>query len=203
MLHQIITGTDSRDIAMFPIDFGIAHTTGKIHRAVHIEIIDSNNRILIWQRRDGRFEILGGHVNWNEKKSTPETYEEAAFHEISEELDLSHNLPIESSNLLSWIKSCLIPMAHFVNVPPTTRNNNYEWVVAFRLNWFTYEWGDPSSFHLGVEGNYNAKWLTIPEIEKLCLDNSTRINSALRHYLARNGILIPINYERRKEQDRG
>jgi ADP-ribose pyrophosphatase YjhB (NUDIX family) len=191
--YSPLTATDSFDTTVYPLDFETIHKQGIPHRAVQIEIINEVGLFFVWQRTDGRLEILGGHVDWLEHQNRNEEYEEAAIREITEELDLTENWRKDVEIISFMVKTRLSPIVKFINQLPSSHGNNNEWVTAYKLNWQN-EWGDPCkpTWKLSGEGTLPA-WLSFEEIQSFSIRNPHKINAALRHFFQRRGILIPLS----------
>ena len=192
MPESLLVATDLRDQNTYPLSFDAVHQQGIPHRAVHIEIIDMDNRYFVWHRFDGRLEILGGHVDWDGGNDKPESYEEAALRELDEELQLQLNWNLTTEMINQRLQQKIAPTEHIVNQLPSTHRNNNEWVTVFRLNW-QEEWSDPCnpSWQLSNEG-ISPKWMSIDEIEQYCIEKPMDINAALRLLLRRHNILVPL-----------
>jgi 8-oxo-dGTP pyrophosphatase MutT (NUDIX family) len=190
MNHSPLVGTDSADSSVFPVDFREAHQEGIPHRAVHIEI-RQGDQFLVWRRDDGRWEVPGGHVDWLEAANAPESYFDAALRELFEELNLEVNWRMPSRDALARLATHLLPVGHIVNQLPSSHGNNNEHVGLFQLTWQS-AWGDPCTYVRGPEMHSKPCWMPLAEIHRLAADNPTKINAALRLFLARHGILIPL-----------
>lgn len=186
-----VIATDALDEAAFPESYGNVHRLGTPHRACHIEIHDSQDRWLIWRRADGRWELPGGHLDWRSEECRPESYEEAALRETMEELNVSLNWHMSDAEAQSRLAGRFIPLGRVINQLPSSAGANNEWVGVYRLCWLN-EWGDPTTFAFGEEGNHSPHWMTLREIIDKSLADPMRINSALRLFLARRNILIPL-----------
>ncbi|MGH9754434.1 MAG: NUDIX domain-containing protein [Blastocatellia bacterium] len=191
MSDSPLVATDATDSHPYPLDFVIAHRDGIPHRAVHFEIFNDQGNYFVWLRLDGRLEIPGGHVDWNEKQNRPESYEEAALRELCEELNLSVNWKLSPSDVENKLLGRLIPIAKIVNQVPSSHGSNNEWVTVYELRWQS-DWGNPCEFIFSEEGHRAARWLSLNEIEELSIKSPMAINSALRLFLQRRGVLIPI-----------
>ncbi len=187
-----IVATDSRDSSAYPLDFQTVHEQGVPHRSVHLEITNDQGDFFVWQRADGRLEILGGHVDWLEGQNRPESYEEAALRELTEELNLLENWSVDVGTANARLKERLSPIVRLVNQVPSSHGYNNEWVTVYELHWQS-EWGDPSSseWTLSEEGN-SSRWLSVEDIERLSLEKPLGINAALRLFLRRRDILVPL-----------
>jgi len=180
--------------------FQYVHWCGLLHRSTHIEIINSEGKFFIWERRDGRLEIPGGHVDWLNSENRPETYEEAARRETVEELKLD-NMWKGEMEALNNLQGLLVPIEKVINQIPSSHVNNNEWVVVYRLYW-PKDWQDPCEFlrdlakqkqDSKVEGKAeSARWMSIQEIKQKSLGNPMGINSALRLFLRRHGIMVRV-----------
>jgi 8-oxo-dGTP pyrophosphatase MutT (NUDIX family) len=192
MHYPPLVATDARDFRTYPLDFETIHEQGIPHRAVHIEIVNNQENYFIWQRNDGRLEIPGGHVDWVEGQSRPETYEESALREIAEELNCSIVWNLHIDIVYLRLKEFLFPIIHTINQIPSLHGNNNEWVFVYSLKWQS-EWGDPCNigWRLSDEGQ-SPRWLSLSEIERFCLEKPMSINAALRLLLRRRGVLVPL-----------
>lgn len=195
-----IVATNETDSFPHPAPFETVHQEGIPHRVVHIEILNNSRLYFIWERFDGRFEIIGGHVDWMEEKNRAESYEEAALREIVEELNLCENWDTSREQAIIRLKGWLIPITRIVNQIPSSFENNNEWVSVYALYWQT-KWGDPTNFKLSQEGS-KASWLNINEIVNMCIKNPMKINSALRIFLRRHNVLIPLIKSKGEEHER-
>ena len=186
-----IVATDEVDEVVAAVEYDTAHERGVPHRSVHIEVTDGLGRFLIWRRSDdGRLEIPGGHVRWIDEVNKPESYEEAGLRELVEELNLEQNWACSFELAQSRLAVAIRPLSKVINQLPGTDRNNNEWVLVFSLMW-NAEWGDPSAFTLGSEAE-SPRWLTLKEITEISVRSPTGINAALRLFLQRRGILIPL-----------
>lgn len=192
MKYLPLVATDSRDFRTYPLDFETVHAQGIPHRAVHIEIINEQGNYFIWQRTDGRLEIPGGHVDWLEPHGRPETYEESALREVVEELNCPSTWKLDVDNAYIRLKEYLFPVVHIINQIPSLHGNNNEWVFVYGLKWQN-DWGDPcgSGWQLGEEGQ-SPRWMSLSEIEQFCLERPMRINAALRLFMQRRDVLVPL-----------
>lgn len=191
MSNSPLVATDATDSHPYPLDFVIAHRDGIPHRAVHFEISNDSGNYFVWLRLDGRLEIPGGHVDWNEEQNRPEPYEEAALRELGEELNLSVNWRLSPSGAENRLLGQLTPIAKIINQTPSSHGSNNEWVMVYGLRWQT-EWGNPCEFAFSEEGQKSARWLSLDEIKELSIKSPMAINSALRLFLQRRAVLIPI-----------
>jgi 8-oxo-dGTP pyrophosphatase MutT (NUDIX family) len=191
MSNSPLVATDATDSHPYPLDFVTAHRDGIPHRAIHIEISNDLGNYFVWLRLDGRLEIPGGHVDWNEEQNRPESYEEAALRELSEELNLPVNWRLSASDVENRLLGRLIPIAKIVNQIPSSHGSNNEWVTVYELHWQS-DWGNPCVFTFSEEGHRSARWLSLDEIKNLSIHSPLAINSALRLFLQRRGVLIPI-----------
>jgi 8-oxo-dGTP pyrophosphatase MutT (NUDIX family) len=192
--RELLVGTSPRNDRCFPVDRDEAHREGVPHRAVHIEVVDLDRRLLVWRRRDGRLEIPGGHVDWIATASSPESYDEAALRELREELALGANWSSSQSEVASRLRASLAPVATVVNQLPSSQGYNNEWVAIYRLVWQP-DWGDPSSSSWRLderEGASEPWWRTLDDIEAACSGDPKLANAALRLLLRRRGSLIPL-----------
>jgi 8-oxo-dGTP pyrophosphatase MutT (NUDIX family) len=191
--YSSLTATDSFDTNVYPLDFETIHKQGIPHRAVQIEIINDRGLFFVWQRTDGRLEILGGHVDWLEHQNRSEEYEEAAIREITEELNITENWKKDVESISLMVKTHLSPIVRFINQLPSSHGNNNEWVTAYKLIWQT-EWSDPCKpeWKLSNEGT-SPVWLSFEEIQSFSIQNPRKINAALRHFFQRRGVLIPLS----------
>lgn len=192
MCHSPIAATDVRDSYVHPMDFEDVHLQGIPHRAVHVEIENEQGEYFVWHRDDGRLEIPGGHVDWLEGESRSESYEEAAMREVTEELMLPENWRTDIEGAHERMKGRLIPTARTVNQVPSSHGSNNEWVTVYRLRWQS-EWGDPcdARWKLSEEGA-SPRWLNLEGIERYSVERPMQINAALRLFLRRRGVLVPL-----------
>ena len=189
-----LVGTSWTNDTCFPIDWESAHRAGIPHRAVHMEIVDPQGRLLVRHRRDGRLENPGGHVDWLERRSRAETYDEAAVRETLEELALVANWRIERRQVEERLRGALAPVTMIVNQLPSSHGLNNEWVAVYRVVW-PPDWADPSADSWTLdeeEGGSRPSWQHIADLERLCSADPKRLNAALRLLLQRRGILIPL-----------
>ena len=191
MPYSPLVATDARDSLAYPISFQKAHEQGIPHRAVHIEIANLDGKYLVWKRSDGRWEIPGGHVDWLEEQDLSESYIEAAIREIMEELNLQINWNLPASLTVDRLKKQLKYITKVINQVPSSHGYNNEWVAIFGLDW-DENWGDPRNFILSEEGNKSPIWLSLEEIMRFSQEKPLGINAALRLFLGRRGILIPL-----------
>ncbi len=190
--RERIVGTNERDDAVFSVPFEIAHRTGVPHRVVHVEIFNAKGKYLVVRRSDGRLEIPGGHVAWIRASDRAETYEEAAIREIIEELNLETNWKIGKAATLKRLTGARAFLAKEINQVEKGEFLNNEWVAVFSLAWGR-TWGDPCHFErLGSEGNKSPRWHTLASLAEECIRRPTEVNSALRLFMRRRGILIPL-----------
>jgi 8-oxo-dGTP pyrophosphatase MutT (NUDIX family) len=190
--NERVVATTPRDDEPSPASFEDVHSKGIPHRAVHVEVVNGSEQYLVWLRADGRLEIPGGHVNWLEEANRPETYEEAALREISEELNLPLNWQLPPELALDRLRRAVVPIAHLPNQLWSPSGANNEWVVVYRLHWNESEWLDPTRFTLGPEGNRLPSWQGIGALHARCVSDPAGTNSALRLLLGRSGILLPV-----------
>ncbi|MBN2006471.1 MAG: NUDIX hydrolase [Anaerolineae bacterium] len=190
MLNLPLVATDITDTEAYPADFQTVHKEGILHRSVHIEIVNEQEKYFVWYRMDGRMEILGGHVDWLVDQERSESYEEAAIRETIEELNLLDNWTVDYESAYTRLKEHISPIARLRNKIPSSHGNNNEWVTVFSLSW-PNDWGDPCrpGWCLSNEG-YSPHWLSLEEIKLYALDKSTNINAALNLFLQRRGILV-------------
>lgn len=182
--------------------FQYIHWCGLPHRAVHIEIINSERKFFVWERKDGRIEIPGGHVDWITSKNSPETYEKAARRETVEELRLDIMWG-GITRALKKLKGLLVPVEKVINQIPGGNVNNNEWVTVYRLYWHK-DWPDPcehlwnlakrkEASKVEVEGRAkSARWLSLEEIKQESMKRPMGINAALRLFLRRYGIMVRL-----------
>jgi 8-oxo-dGTP pyrophosphatase MutT (NUDIX family) len=187
----LLVATDATDSVVYPLDFVTVHNQGVPHRAVHLEILNSQGEIFVCRREDERVEIPGGHVEWIESEDRPESYGEAAMRELCEELNLSFNWNVPAEEVISRMNGRLHPIVKTVNQLPSSQGNNNEWVTVYSVNWLD-DWGDPCKFVLSEEGNHEPHWLSVNELKEMALANPPGINSAVRLLLRRRNILIPV-----------
>ena len=179
-------------------DFQYVHCRGIPHRSAHIEIVNSEEKFFVWERQDGRLEIPGGHVDWLRDENRPETYEEAARRETVEELRLGCMWKGETE-ALDKLRGLLVPVEKVINQIPSSHVNNNEWVAVYRLHW-PKDWQDPCKLlhdlakckeETKAEGR-SARWMSIQEIMRKSLSDPMGINSALRLFLRRRGIMTRV-----------
>lgn len=192
MSYPPLVATNPKDSLAYPLDFHTVHDQGIPHRAVHIEITNGQGKYFVWQRKDGRLEIPGGHVDWLEEQKRSETYEEAALRETIEELNLLENWSVDVATARGRLKERVFPIARLVNQLPSSHGKNNEWVTVYRLNWQS-EWGDPCDpqWKLNGEGT-SPRWLALEEIEQRSLEKPMGIAASLRLFLQRHEILVPL-----------
>ncbi len=192
MPYSPLVATDPRDSTVYPLDFQTVHEQGVPHRSVHVEITNYQGNYFVWQRTDERLEIPGGHVDWLEHQNRPESYEEAVLREIIEELNLSINWNVDFDTARARLKERLLPIVRLVNQVPSLHGNNNEWVTVYGLNW-QIEWGDPCGpeWDLSEEGK-SPCWSSLIEIERRSLEIPMDINAALRLFLRRRNVLVPL-----------
>jgi len=182
-------------------DFQYVHWFGLPHRSTHIEIVNAENKFFVWERRDGRLEIPGGHVDWLRSENRPEGYEEAARREIVEELLLDEIWECTQEEAVKRLLGLPIPVVKVINQVPSSHVNNNEWVTVYRLQW-SDQWPDPVKYlhdlakkgkGSKVEGKAeSARWLSEHDIKEKSLEHPMGINAAMRLFLRRRGVLIPI-----------
>jgi 8-oxo-dGTP pyrophosphatase MutT (NUDIX family) len=175
--------------------FQYVHCFGLPHRATHIEIMNGNEKLFVWERKDGRLEIPGGHVDWVTTQNRPESYEEAAMRETVEELQLD-KMWESKEKALNQLQGLFVPVARMINQIPSSHVNNNEWVTVYRLHW-REDWQDPVSLlqksNTAAEGKpKTAQWTSLQGIKTWSLDNPMKINAALRLFLQRQGVIISI-----------
>jgi 8-oxo-dGTP pyrophosphatase MutT (NUDIX family) len=131
-------------------------------------------------------------VDWLAGADRPETYEEAALRELSEELALPDNWGMGASAVHARLQARMAAVVRVVNQVPSSHGYNNEWVTVFRLDW-QGGWGDPCgpAWVLGEEGT-SPGWRSVEEIERRSVRQPMRINSALRLFLRRRGVLVPL-----------
>ena len=192
MKYPPLVATDSNDAAAFPMDFRRVHQEGIPHRAVHVEVVDSKGHWLVWKRADQRLEIApAGHVDWDEAANLPESNESAAIRESSEELNCALNWNVDEAEVRRRLASRMIFVDRIINQLSSSHGNNNEWVSVFRLHW-DERWGNPGEYVLSDEGNVEPRFMPIDEIAKWSVEHPMMINSALRLFLARREIMVPI-----------
>ena len=81
-----------------------------------------------------------------------------------------------------------------INQLPSSHGNNNEWLTVYSLFWQD-DWQDPCKFEYSEEGNNNAQWLSIAEAQQLSLKSPMGISAALRLFLNRRGVLVPLVYK--------
>lgn len=179
--------------------FQYVHFTGKPHRSIQVEIVNSQGELFVVQRsqeNDARWEIPGGHVDWITDANRAETYEEAALRELEEELKLRLMFGTKE-DAVATLKDFLFEAAKFINQVPGSHVNNNEWVTAFRLDWQEC-WPDlcehlRGSCGIAAEANgTTAEWKSLDAMVAMVKDNPMNINSALRLLLQRRGVLVPV-----------
>jgi len=187
-----LVATDARDLRTYPLDFETVHAKGIPHRAVHIEIVNHQGKYFIWQRKDGRLEIPGGHVDWLEDRDRPETYEESALRETTEELNCAAVWKLDLDVVYERLREHLFPIVHIINQTPSSHGNNNEWVFVYGLKW-QIKWGNPCNveWQLSEEGQ-SPRWMLLNEVEQFCLEKPMSINAALRLFMQRHGVLVPL-----------
>jgi 8-oxo-dGTP pyrophosphatase MutT (NUDIX family) len=186
MAHALIVGTDIANRKTYPVDFLNAHARGIPHRAVQIEVTNARGEYLVWEAQK-MLEIPGGHVDWDSQADRPESYEEAACRELMEELRLLEHWHIAPADARARLHGSLHCGPLIIN-QLSTRGFNNEFVVVFTLAWQD-TWGNPCEFTL-EEGHTAPRWLTLEAAKQESLRHP--INSALRLFFQRRGILIPI-----------
>ena len=153
----------------------------------------------MWRRDDGRWEIPGGHVDWDDQKNQAESYEEAALREIVEELLLDRMWECSEEQAQDRLRGSLKPVEKVINQIPSSHVNNNEWVTVFRLDW-PRDSQDPCEYLNDPKRQQEKEkpegklpeWKTLDEIRKTSLANPMQINSALRLFLRRNRIMVPV-----------
>ena len=95
------------------------------------------------------------------------------------------------SNGAASISDYLILIKKIINQVPSSHRNNNEWVTVFSLAW-QYQWGDPILYKNLGDGSKNPCWLALDDIERESEKMPMGINAALRLFLQRRNILIPI-----------
>lgn len=121
MRNPIFNGTDPREILAVvdekDREIGgearhFIHSTGLLHRAVHVFVFVPDGRLLLQQRSEKKdtfplhWECVGGHL------SPGETYDAAAFREVHEELGVeAHKL-----QLLQKLSACAETGQEFIQV---------------------------------------------------------------------------------------
>ena len=180
--------------------FQYVHCAGIPHRSSHVEILNANGAFFIWERKDGRLEIPGGHLDWLTEHNRPETYEEAARRETVEELELEEMFG-SFKDAMEKLHGGLVPVEKVINQIPSSHVNNNEWVTVYRLHWQS-EWPDPCE-HLRTlaktkaekkfEGKAeSATWMSLETIKEKGILDPMKINAALRLLLRRRGIMVPV-----------
>ena len=163
---------------------------------MHLEITNTKAEYLVWQRQDGLLEIPGGHVDWLSSANRPESYEEAALREATEELNLLANWQASADEVRARLHRHLHRIAPLIiNQLPRVRGFNNEWVAVYTLMWQD-PWGDLCQFVLSEEGHTAPRWLTLEAVKQESMQHPMGINAALRLFLGRRGILIPLRPRR-------
>ncbi len=208
--HAYSSNELTRTVAAFQHlnNFQYVHCVGIPHRSSHVEIVNASGEFFVWERRDGRLEIPGGHVDWIVKENLPESYEEAARRETVEELQLDRMFgSIEAA--MTKLDGKLDFIEKAINQIPSSHLNNNEWVEVYRLCW-PPDWKDPCEHlhqlaceHLHqlaeewpgdkFEGMpLTATWMSLGEIKEKADRDPMKINAALRLLLRRNGIMARV-----------
>jgi hypothetical protein len=102
---------------------------------------------------------------------------------------------------LDALRGLLIPVEKVINQIPSSHVNNNEWVMIYRLYW-PEQWQELCEFLMDLANRKNkpkfeakaesARWMSLQEITQKSLSNSMGINAALRLFLRRQGIIVPI-----------
>ena len=111
---------------------------------------------------------------------------------MTEELNLLGHWNVGMNDAYAKLRTRLAPILRLINQIPSSHGNNNEWVAVYKLDWQS-EWGDPCDlgWKLSDEGNL-PEWLSLEEIERRCLKQPMEINAALRLFLRRRDILVPL-----------
>jgi len=144
--YRQIVQVDQNDLHPRPTAFDVAHTQGRIHRVVHVEIYSATrDKHLVLRRNDSqrRLELVGGHVDWLDSEGRAETYRDCCIRELKEELSLRENLPLSESEIDEELGSSLVEVRKCFNRGKSSHRNNAEHVQIFRLSW-PEAWGDPA-----------------------------------------------------------
>lgn len=184
-----LVGTNESNTKAFPISFAEAHRDGIPHRGVHLEIVD-NDRLLVFRRADGRMEIPGGHLDWNESRQQPEGYEEAGLRECCEELALEHNWNMTQANVIARIRPHMKLIRTVWNELPSSHGKNREWIGVLRLTWQA-DWGDVCNFNIASshEGNTEPFWISRTILCLHAQNEPTKVNAAVKLLLQRENEL--------------
>lgn len=214
MAHAPLVVTDendscpysSEDIKRKPSDedlgqFQYVHWFGLPHRSTQVEIVNQEKRFFVWERKDGRLEIPGGHVDWVRAQNRPEEYEEAARREIVEELLLHEIWECTEADAIERLRGMPVFVEKVINQVPSSHVNNNEWVTVYRIEW-PGEWPDPVVYLRDlakkgkgrkVEGKAeSARWLSEDEIKEKSLEHPMGINAAMRLFWRRRGVMIRV-----------
>jgi len=205
MAHPPVVVTDVRNENPRPGSTTDAHQDGLLHRIVHVEIVDWTGRYLISKRENGQYEIIGGHVDWLEKLDRAETSEEACLRETAAETRMipTKYTPQEVETAKEELRRLANPrpVAIDVNQLPSSHGNNNEHVVVYRLTF-----PDDLKKRLTSVGDHGGtpEWLTEAEIVERAAQpqNRMRINAALRLFLRRRGVVVPLKLEFETEQQK-
>lgn len=182
-----IVEVDQEDLNPQPVAFDLAHSQGRIHRVVHVEIYcATRDKYLVLRRNDPqrRLELLGGHVDWREQEERAETYRECCVRELKEELSLLENLPVPESDIDEELRNSLVEVKKCFNRGKSSHRNNAEYVQIFRLSW-PRTWGDPGlplwKWNVEVIAAY---WMSMTDLFSQKLQNDM-VNTALRMFIER------------------
>jgi len=214
MAHAPLVVTDesdscarsSEEIERTPEDkdldqFQYVHWIGLPHRSTQIEITNDEKKFFVWERRDGRLEIPGGHVDWLRAQDRAEEYEEAARREVVEELLLHEIWECTELDAIKRLEGMPILVEKVINQVPSSHVNNNEWVTVYRLEWPS-QWPDPVAYlrDLAKKGKRrkveakaeSARWLSEDEIKEKSLEHPMAINAAMRLFWRRRGLMIRL-----------
>ncbi|MGI8907130.1 MAG: NUDIX hydrolase [Candidatus Sumerlaeaceae bacterium] len=133
--HEILAIVDADDCELGGEARHVVHSTGLLHRAVHVFVFGRDGRLLLQQRSELKdtyplhWECVGGHL------SPGESYDSAASREVEEELGVSPGELI----FLRKLTACSETGQEFVQVYRTVievePHPNPDEVIA--VHWFT------------------------------------------------------------------
>jgi 8-oxo-dGTP pyrophosphatase MutT (NUDIX family) len=183
--EDIVVGTDWQDKNPHALALRAAHASGRPHRAVHIEAW-RGDRLLVWRRRDDRWELPGGHPRWqNDRAEEPRS---AAARELLEELGLDGTSVAQHAPKLArslrqrgrWFK-------------PGQNGRDNEWVYVYRVDvgkalkipWPPHDSEEPTSNPLSEEGNKSPRWVNLRELLKLANAHPLLLASSLKLFIGR------------------
>lgn len=187
--YRRIVEVDQDDLHPRPIAFDVAHSQGRIHRAVHVEIYSAiRDKTLVLRRNESqrRLELVGGHVDWLDSAGREETYRECCLRELKEELSLRENVPwLCEADIDEELRNSLEEVRKCFNRAKSAHRNNAEHVQIFRLNW-PEAWGDPAlPWWKWNEEVVAAYWLSRADLFSQGLQ-SDMVNTALRMFIERS-----------------